>query len=134
MSGLTKALAAELIGTFASLFLSAGAAMICATRRTGRVAAVVRANDHLVLDHCGVARGDGGQRTNEQQSYHPITPSPVLAYKDPHFTPAKFCSVIRGSAWHAQTFVIVPALIVLDPQVQKGPIPACKCSVQRSDQ
>jgi hypothetical protein len=25
----------------------------------------------------------------------------VLADKDPHFTPANFCSVIRGSAWHA---------------------------------
>jgi len=24
----------------------------------------------------------------------------VLADKDPHFTPANFCSVIRRSAWH----------------------------------
>jgi hypothetical protein len=25
----------------------------------------------------------------------------VLADEDPHFTPADFCSVIRGSAWRA---------------------------------
>ena len=25
----------------------------------------------------------------------------VLADKDAHFTPANFCSVIRGPAWHA---------------------------------
>jgi hypothetical protein len=29
------------------------------------------------------------------------TPFDVLADKDPHFTPANFCSVIRRSAWRA---------------------------------
>src|SRR5690242_20856047 len=82
MNGLTKALAAESIATFASIFLSAGAATTCASRRTRSVAAVVQANDHRALDHCDVAQGDGDQRTNRQQLYHPIAPSPVLAYKD----------------------------------------------------
>jgi hypothetical protein len=30
--------------------------------------------------------------------------------------------------------VIVPALIVLNPEARKGPIHACKCWVWRSDQ